>query len=313
MTRKIKRKIRRNRQRLALQLGGVVLVGALTLTFVFGAGASATPQPPTITSGPAGETSDRTATFTWSEAVGSLFTMGPAVTEGELLASPGDWVSVGWHFRYEDDHPASTVTFRDTVFTFAVGCADGSTPTSRTWTITAGDVRYHAPLNNASWIPSEREEAAASYQVAARIPPLCGSRSARIGLGRGASFDSRISSTNRDDEISIQFHYRVPAATANADLNCSTTVANPDPGIVETCGGRWSPTKAAVPGISAHSVAFACSLDGHEYVPCGGGTEASQTYSQLTPGPHTFRVKTSFGMAESETSSRQWTVLGSSR
>src|SRR5215471_14961775 len=104
----------------------LVLLGVLALAAV-GAGvfavmrASGAPVPPapTITSGPSNNTTQRSATFNYSEAYGSNISMGPQSMEGDIKASTGDWLNVGFQVNYQAKHPASTVSLDSNKFTFA--------------------------------------------------------------------------------------------------------------------------------------------------------------------------------------------------
>ena len=84
------------------------------------AGGAPGPPAPTITSASVpqnGTTTQRSAAFTFSEAYGSNISMGPQAMQGDLKATAGDWLNVGWQVNYSGNHAASTVTFDNNTIT----------------------------------------------------------------------------------------------------------------------------------------------------------------------------------------------------
>lgn len=278
------------------------------------------PPPPSITSGPCSpspagcSTSSTSATFTYKEEVGANVSMGPQAMEGDLKASTGDWLSVGWHFSYTSNHPASTVYWQNTSFTFAVSCVDGSTPTQSQFVIPAADASYAVAANDKSNTPTSGQQTAASYQAAVQLPALCGSKAKNIHLNKGGTFASLLSSTDTADKISIQWHYvDANQSGKSGNINCSSPTQNPDGGL-SVCTGGWSGTSSVVPGIAASAVSFQCKLDTGGFSGCGSGSSTgSTTYpGPLPSGSHTFQVEATVGTSTSTATSYSWTVTGKS-
>jgi large repetitive protein len=269
------------------------------------------PSAPTITSGPPNPTYQTSATFTYGEQLGSPVSIGPATMEGNLEGTAGDWVSVGYHFKYSSSHPASTVSFYQPQFTFAVKCSDGTTPSQPTWTITAPDATYSVAANDTGYQPWTSQQVAASFQAAAQLPAtLCGTTPGNIDLDQGATFTAMLGSSDTTDAVQIQFHYRDPNAKGAGNINCSDPTQNPDPGLSAACGASVSATKSFTPGFDASAVSYVCSLDSGPFLPCGSGATATKTYpGPLAPGNHTFRVEAVVGSTTSSPATYTWTIL----
>ena len=157
---------------------------------------------------------------------------------------------------------ASTVTFENNSFTFAVTCVDKSTPTQSTFVVTAPNASYVIGANDTSNFPAGSSSSAATYQGAAQLPALCGNKAGNIRLQQGGTFTSLLSATDTTDKVQVQWHYvDSGAGKPGTSVNCSTQTGNPDPGIA-ACNGGWSGTLSTVPGTAASSISYLCQLDG---------------------------------------------------
>jgi hypothetical protein len=289
----------------------LVAAGAGVFAVTRASGAPAPPAP-TITSGPANNTTDRSATFTYSEAYGSNISMGPQSMEGDLKGTAGDWLAVGYHFKYAGSHPASTVSFDSNKFTFAVTCTDGSTPTQSTLVVTAPGASYSVAANDTtSSFPPGTSKQAATYQVAVQLPAWCGTKANNFRLKTGGTFTSLLSGTDTSDKVQIQWHYVDTGSgkPANSSVNCSSLASNPDPGQ-GVCDGGWSGTLNTAPGTATTAIAFQCKLDTTAaFSPCGTGATGTITYPGLSLGSHIFQVEAVVASAASVATSYPWTIV----
>jgi hypothetical protein len=305
-----------------LLLGVLVVAAAGAAVFaVVRAGAAPAPPVPTITSGPCSpapagcSTTQPSATFAYSEAYGTNLSMGPQTTQGDLRATTGDWLAVGYHFSYTGKHAASTVTFDNGSFTFPVTCVNGATPTQSQVAVSAPSASYLVAANDNSQFPAGNTNAAAgSYEAAVQLPALCGAVANNIRLNQGGTFTALLSATNTTDKVQIQWHYIDAAAGkgGSGNVNCSNAVQNPDPGL-SACTSVWGGNLNVVPGTAAASISYQCQLDGNGFNPCGTGASGTITY----PGPlaataHTFQVEAIVSSTASSPTSYAWTIVKAS-
>jgi hypothetical protein len=235
--------------------------------------------------------------------------------QGDLKGTAGDWLAVGYHFKYAGQHPASTVTFQQDQFTFPVTCTDGSTPTQSTLVVTAPDASYAVGLNDTtSSFPADSGAAAETYEMAMQLPNWCGTKANNLRLKTGGTFTSLLSGTDTTDKVQIQWHYVDTGAgkPANSSINCSSLTANPDPGQA-VCNGGWSGTLNTTPGTATSAITFQCQLDGSGFSPCGGGATGTITYpGPLSVGNHTFQVEAVVAGTPSAPTSYPWTIIKNS-
>jgi hypothetical protein len=90
---------------------------------------------------------------------------------------------------------------------------------------------YRNPLQLREWLS------------AVQAPALC----TGIGTGAmrnqiGAVFTGMFGPDPATSPITVQFHYRVPAAKGKPDTNCSNTL-DPNRSKADVCGAGWSETK----------------------------------------------------------------------
>jgi hypothetical protein len=314
MTDRIKRTAWSTRRRRLVLLSVLVLATVAAGVFALTAFGATPPPSPTITSGPPNNTTQRSATFSYSEAYGSNISMGPQAMQGDLKVTAGDWLNVGFQVSYPGQHPALTVNLQNNTFTFAVNCVDNSTPTQSTFVVTAPNQSYSVPANNTGSFPAGGGAAAATYQGGAQLPALCGSKANNIELKTGGTFTSLLSGTDTTDKVQIQWHY-VDAAVAkksSGNINCSLTAQNPDPGQT-VCNGGWSGTLNTVAGTAASAISFQCQLDGSGFSPCGNGSTGTITYpGPLSVNTHTFQVEAIVASAPSAPASYNWTIIRNS-
>jgi uncharacterized repeat protein (TIGR01451 family) len=186
-------------------------------------------------------------------AVGSAsantVTIGPGSMEGNVVAQPGDWVAVGWHFKFTGAHPAASVTFHGTTFSFAVTCDDKSkTPSQNPFVISVPDHTYSVAANDTNYIPWTNQASSSSFQAAVQMPALCGATGdTGMSLASGATFSSDVQSTDTSDAVQVQFHYRDPNAKGKGNINCSDPAQNPEPGLADVCGASVSATASVTP------------------------------------------------------------------
>jgi hypothetical protein len=292
----------------------LALTAAAAGVFALTASGAPAPPPPTITSGPPNNTTQRSATFNYSEAYGSNISMGPQAMQGDLKVSTGDWLNVGLQISYPGKHPALTVALQNNTFTFAVTCVDKSAPTQSTLVVTAPDQSYSIAANDTGSFPAGGAAAAATYQGGAQLPALCGSKANNIELKTGGAFTALLSGTDNTDKVQVQWHY-VDAAVAKkppTNINCSSIAQNPNPGQT-ACNGGWSGTLNTVAGTAASAISFQCQLDGSGFSPCGSGSTGTITYSgPLSVGNHTFQVEAVVASTPSTPTSYSWTIVKNS-
>jgi Carboxypeptidase regulatory-like domain len=176
--------------------------------------------------------------------VAKTLVIGPSSMEGDLKnILPGNWVNAGYHFKLGNkNHPADVLTVNGTV-SLAVKCSDGSTPAGSPIVVPLGTNAYPVPAGNTDWLPSGDQLAAVNWQGAVQAPNLC------VGIGTGAMrnqvgavFTGMFGPDPATSPITIQFHYRVPAAKGKPDTNCSNTT-DPNRSKADVCGAGWSETK----------------------------------------------------------------------
>ena len=164
--------------------------------------------------------------------------------EGTLKLKPGMWVAAGYVFRVKNAHPAMTVRIKQAQVTLNLRCEQSKKLVKMTVPLNAvqGYVDYTVPANDDSWRPTKDTNEADGYQGAARVPYLlCGSNEMLVsdGPAGGVNFNAEVKATNLTSDIEIKFHYRVPEAKGQANLNCDDRAVNPAPGIAP-CTGKWS-------------------------------------------------------------------------
>jgi hypothetical protein len=223
-----------------------------------------------------------------SAASASTISVGPGRMGGRLTASVGDWISVGYHFRYEGRHSAATMEFADSTFTSSSAkCVGTETPV--TLLLTAPTQRYQLAESDKDFVPAKDQADPSTFQGAARYgvdtPDLC--EGGQIDISGGFTYSADVRSTQAYDQlINVQFHYRVPAAKHKENVDCSSAVAGP-----AVCGAGWSASAKILPDL----LAFAPRISTIPTAPAGLGQLMgdSATITEAAPwaeGSVTFRA-----------------------
>jgi len=175
----------------------------------------------------------------WTKTI----TMGPSRMEGDLRISAGESIAAGYHLSARKPPRAGgNVSVTNAAITLPVTCADGSTPPGSPITIALSNMTYTTPAGTTMWIPSAHPASPGTYQGSTVAPDLCHGIGGGLMRNRaGAVLSTTISGTG--GSISVQFHYRDPAAKGGPNANCSSTSQNPEPGIAGVCTGAWSGTR----------------------------------------------------------------------
>lgn len=124
---------------------------------------------------------------------------------GDLKVAQGSILSVGYSFSMPGKHPAATVSFLQTTVTFNATCASG-TPGSQTIVVTASSGPYTVAANSGAWVPSDKPDAAATYQGSATVPSFC-DPGALVRFKEGGTFSTLVTSTDTTDEVKVRWHY----------------------------------------------------------------------------------------------------------
>jgi hypothetical protein len=114
------------------------------------------------------------------------FSMGPQSMEGDLKVSPGDTLEAGYDFKVNGG--ASSVTVSNAQVLFTVRCADGSSPTQGTFTVTMPDQTYS--INGGDWTPSGDQHSPLVYQGSISVPDLC--HGGQLRLDKGGTFSATL-------------------------------------------------------------------------------------------------------------------------
>jgi hypothetical protein len=177
-------------------------------------------------------------------AVATPFSLSGSM-EGALKIDPGDWVAAGYHFKVGGAAAGGDYSFPGAGVTLPVSCTSGGSATgsivvplrSGPWTVAAG---------NTSYVPWSDQGAPASYQGSVQAPDLCGGKTM---YSTSATFAADARATDTNDPISVQFHYRVPAAKGQGNVNCADGVQH----AASVCGAGVSSTSTLTPSASSPS------------------------------------------------------------
>ena len=119
---------------------------------------------------------------------GSLTTHQQAM-EGDLKVTPGDTLYAGYDFNVPGNNSSFTLTFNNPMVVFTVNCADGSTPSSSTLTVSMPTQSY--AVTNSNWYPSGDQHSPLVYQGSVIVPDLCDG--AKLRLNQGGVFSTSLS------------------------------------------------------------------------------------------------------------------------
>ena len=188
--------------------------------------------------------------------------------EGNLSIRPGDWVSAGYQFSLLGNGSKNTPTvigLDQAAVTIPVTCRGGG---SRNIVIPlsspGGDFAsnpYQVPSNFGRWAPTDlladgsatsgTEQSFSAYQGAVQVRDICDGRAMDSSHGATLFVPTIQWSQAPVPKITIQFHYRDPHAKGEANLDCASPTANPQPGSRAACGAQWSGTSSVVPTINS--------------------------------------------------------------
>jgi hypothetical protein len=191
-----------------------------------------------------------------TDAWATTLTIGPTATEGNnLQAHSGDVISAGYIFSMSNSkHPAATLSFASATVTLPVRCTSaGATVGSIAIALSPGP--YSDPAASTAKLPSSSTSSYRTFQGKTIAPALCGTGNAlflNYSGSFGATFSADIQSTDVVDQVSVQFHYRDPAAKGFTNVDCTSATANPDPGTT-ACAATYSASKTVVPGAVTSS------------------------------------------------------------
>jgi hypothetical protein len=169
---------------------------------------------------------------------GKTFDIGPSSMEGHLLIRPGDWVSGGYSFKFNDgSHPASVVTVSSTL-TMPFKCPDGTTGS---FVINLGTQNISVPAKNTDWQPTGDANSVLSWAGSGKAPEGCGPGNV-MDNSKGAVFEATISQNpDNDSLLNWRFKYRDPNAKGKGNVNCLDT-SDPRRAKADVCGASWSQT-----------------------------------------------------------------------
>jgi len=169
---------------------------------------------------------------------GKTFDIGPSSMEGHLLIRPGDWISGGYSFKFDNgSHPASVVTVSSTL-TMPFKCPDGTTGS---FVINLGTQNISVPAKNTDWQPTGDANSVLSWAGSGRAPAGCGPGNV-MDNSKGAVFEATISQDpDNDSLLNWRFKYRDPNAKGKGNVNCLDT-SDPRRAKADVCGASWSQT-----------------------------------------------------------------------
>jgi hypothetical protein len=157
--------------------------------------------------------------------------------ESRLAVGVGDWIAVGYRFRYSPRHVAVAPRFVDPMFT-STGARCVRTGTPVTLVVTAPTRKYFVSQDRADFLPGKRRGDPGTFQASVRYgvdtPDLCGGR--KVNLTRGFTFSSDVNTVPSDAyPVKIQVHFVVPAASGRRNVHCGAVAAG-----AGVCRAPWS-------------------------------------------------------------------------
>jgi hypothetical protein len=169
---------------------------------------------------------------------GKTFDIGPSSMEGHLLIRPGDWVSGGYSFKFNNgSHPASTVTVSSTL-TMPFKCADG---TAGSFVINLGTQNISVPAGNTDWQPTGDANSVLSWAGSGQAPAGCGPGNV-MDNSKGGVFEATVQQNpDNGSLLNWRFKYRDPNAKGKGNVNCLDTT-DPRRAKADVCGASWSQT-----------------------------------------------------------------------
>ena len=276
--------------------GKVMSPNSLTLSYTITASAPADTTPPetTIDSAPASSTASTSAAFTYiSSESGSTF---------ECKLDAGDYASC----------PAAGTSYSgldDGSHTFQVRATDGAgntdlSPDSHTWSIDS--TAPQTTIDTAPSSPTASTSAAFTYTSSESGSTFA----CKLDAGDFASCPVGGTSYSGLGEGSHTFQVVATDGLGNADGSPAShtwviDLTAPDTTIVNAPPSLTNSTDAAFTYTSTESGStFACKLDAGDYVSCPA---AGTSYSGLGEGSHTFSVKASDAVGNTDASAASYT------
>lgn len=203
------------------------------------------------------------ATATAAAAAGTAVSITNQQMEGSLSLSPGDWVDGGYQFS--GGTTGVSITFDNAEVTLPVACSQGGSAVG-TVTVPLATGPYTAGANGGQDVPWASENPTGSpvtstpdtsgtdpFQGAVQAPDLCsGGAMYNPAGGQGASFSADVLASAATTAITIQFHYRVPAAKGGAASTNCANASDPDvnPWNASVCGASVSATTSVTPLVT---------------------------------------------------------------
>jgi hypothetical protein len=182
-------------------------------------------------------------------ALANPITIANQSMEGDLRASPGDWLAAGYHFS--GSTTGATYSFVNAQVTFPVSCvSSGVTPSQSSLVVSLSGGPYTG--QSGQWVPTGNQSSVLVYQGAIQVPDLCSG--GKVSLAKGGSFTADVQSSDTTHSISLQWHYRDPNAKGQGNIDCaSTSPGNNTTAGVGACSASWSATKSVVPDSMSSS------------------------------------------------------------
>lgn len=108
------------------------------------------------------------------------FSMGPQAMEGNQTLVPGATIYAGYQFTVPGNNSTFPLTVNNPTVTFPVICANRTTPSASTFSVTMPTTTFTVTPNS-GWIPGSN-----GYQGSATVPNDCGGADLLLGQGGSA-------------------------------------------------------------------------------------------------------------------------------
>lgn len=174
-------------------------------------------------------------------AAAGLLASTAALPSSAAASSSGVTASAGYVFSVASPHPALSVSFVGAQVSLPVRCSSNG-PVAGTVVIPLANGPYSVPADDSNTYPTSNNAASSGYEGSVQMPNLCsgGPMYLYYGNGVGATFSGDLQSSDTTDPFTVQFHYRIPAASGYGNTDCSSPSQNPGSGGTAACVGVFS-------------------------------------------------------------------------